>query len=609
MSLSLMIIVVLITISTSTISADTQTVNFVNFGAACQSANNGCSILNPDYWDRPNVLSNPSIYVFNIDLSQNNDTLDLIIDSTFNPNSFLVVGGRTTALKIQKDLLVTQVLNLTNVAADFSQGTIVDASTVILEGGTNLFLGHNSTLGTIDQGPGGNLPQDTKLVLGVNAQLSLYDVSAVYVVDITSLGQLNLHDNSSITVNGSAILGGGTMMAANSRLHTYGSLTFSDTSDLNLLGLLVTDGGFSICGGCSATLYFLNTGPLTIPQKSTLTLAANGQLFAKTIDLGGDIIVSTSSSMYYLSNQMTTLPDSAKGVITLQTGSNLTLANVEITNRNLVTQGPNVAVFVEQNVIFSGGDLTLNGTVRVLGGGTLRVFANLTLEKCIKNVGAGSTTYISNYLFCLNSEFDIVKNGRLILVGNAIVYCSKTNNYGTIISQTLAQIRRGHINSTGTIIIEPGSSIDIDGFVDLFPSSILRINGMAPNTSYYALQVLDGLTLDGEFYYNLTTPPSNLNIDYKLLSSTIEIMRNFSSVQPDPYLSNYEFKTIFSPATRPLTMEVVLYGYKGSPSKASRVAGIILGILIPLIFIGVIVTVIYYIRRRNKAYEFYSRIQ
>eukprot|EP01133_Synstelium_polycarpum_P005275 gene5275-6113_t len=575
--------------------AQQNTTNFILAMASSCVAPAGCNLFaTPSLWDVPGVLDNPSTYNFVVNLTYAPGTLDLNVgDIAVNIQSLKIYGGQQTKLLFNSsDLIIANQLYVSNMQVEMVQDSTLNANSVLLMS-SSLHLGQNSSLDTMSDTPANpdSVTVDTK------SSINLYDSSTLSTGQLVATGAFNAFGES-VVHTGIAQLYGATTES--------GTLFFASSSLKIYLDSTV------MSGSVSTQLLIVNSG-VTFTVSALTALSASIAPTSQIIVSHGNAIISRLemndiSSTINVQDSTVTLGSSITdlqvldGSITSSGQSSITLYNISFGSLTTTNRPDNLQLTVKGQVAFNSNTY-INGTIIVAQEAQLTLNYHTEVWNCIE---ANGTVNLHDTLICYQDSYRQLDGNlsTLNMLDKAVLHVVNVTNSGWILVNSPTATILGNLVSYGEILVGVDCAINVVGFLDLFNSSYTQIGGIASNTSNSAIMVRDVITLGGRLDYNVSTP-TKYNVQVYNLMSGLMFSGEFFDVERDASLDQYNTELV-----QQETLLAVIFRGEAEPKKENEhTLRVILGIFLPLLFVTVIGTVIFYLYRRDKQYKFYTRIQ
>lgn len=456
----------------------------------------------------------------------NGDTVNIEIDS---------FGGFTGSMEIGANAKTT------NVAATLKQGESLEASKITLHNTSMTLAGS----GTFKLGSATALQQGLTLASSWAGTVEITDASITETQDLTALNSnagsqlsikgLTVADGAALSLDGAVTLGG-TVTAAES-IANAGALTFASDLQLDLTGMSATAGANGVnvitllTGAGTSNLSSLTADALTSATKQLGTdwqFNADGTISYKTIaeELyweGGDanwssdgwskvdgentnLIGFASGSNVYFTNQASTISVNENVTVRSMTvsGAAYTFSGNGIITASELEIGTGATATFTYGKLNLGAlsELTVDGTMKLLGGSTVVSTADLTsLVKLATGAGRlevkGHNGAPEAYMIAMDDTALTQGIGTLYVDGYYGI--SGGNVVGTTTSYTIGAGKTMEVAGGKCVRIQQGAKLVLDGgtLTGKNASSYIQMGGDVNTTdnAYGHIEIKNGGTL------------------------------------------------------------------------------------------------------------------
>ncbi|EFA86782.1 hypothetical protein PPL_00587 [Heterostelium album PN500] len=529
----------------SVVAADALKVAVFNSTATCvtSGATGVCTpFTDATLWNDTNALVNPTQYLFSIDLSKDDTAIDLNVLTPISIGALNIVGGQQTFLNLNASMNVTgDALSVSSVLIQVMNGAQLSASSIQLTDTASLHIGQNSSLKSM---------VDDIITGDASSSISLYDQSTLLALTIDTLGTISVADSATLFVQ-TAILD--RITVATNATANIGTLTLTNTS--NVFSGRLTATTLTINAGLQATFSELGVTNLVLQQGAAITIIGDSNIrylntptiidsTMITIDNGATLTIGGNNAQN-LYNQFVI---GGNGAITLAV-SNATLYSLTTTQPYVKNQ-PLFTLQLSGFVVLAAA-FDFNGLVLVSPNATLDIQQNLTPTMCLETYGS---VFIHKNVTCHQGNMLQGATGQLSLVDTPLLHLFKFYNNGSILALSNAQIL-GNLESIGSIRIGSANSLNIVGYLDMLSAdATLTMDQVMGNSANAALSVLNIITLNGTFSYNVSAPASlTRDYTYKLLSTQLYFESDFHTIIADPALE--QFKLEYQKTTKAIQLQ------------------------------------------------------
>ncbi|MCK1391869.1 VCBS domain-containing protein [Bradyrhizobium sp. 1] len=364
-------------------------------------------------------------------------------------NASLKVSGTGNALDSETVTNAGTIEVLTNGALTIDQGSTVNNSTgnLVVDGNAALRLDHATISGGAVKGTGTiDVTGASKIDGGATVSISTITADAALTLDGVTVSGTDITDKSSVAIASTVQLKDGATIQGASGLkgavNNNGTLEIAGAA--TLLNDVVTNTGhvIKIDDGKTLTLSGTEIDGGTINNYSAGT--------GGTIDVTGDSKIGGNATLNH-------------GAVTVESGYALTFGDATVAGTAIANHG---AVNVEtskkltlNDASLTGGALTVSGTLDSTGTTTV-TNAGITNNGLIEALGGLLTLAATTSATIANAGTLQAKSGELDINGEAV---TNTGTLAAINNGTLKLIGMTVTNTVGTVSVESGSTLDLNG--------------------------------------------------------------------------------------------------------------------------------------------------
>ncbi|WP_432797902.1 autotransporter domain-containing protein [Poriferisphaera sp. WC338] len=475
----------------------------------------------------------PAIPVTGIDLDYTNiDTINFLSGGVTNnydlqgTGSFTlnddgeIVNNKTFSNTISVDVIGTgDTLTLNSEASSISLAGGVDLSDT---GGVNLIMTGNSIVAVsgVISGTGGSVTVNTSTASGQGANLF---GTNTYTGGTTLGGNVNINNNSSFGTGTISViddtnlsnLAGAALTLSNDINITLGStLTYDDSDDLTLNGVISGTDTFAKAGSSALTLNGANTISGNFNFSGGTVVAGNDDAFGTAaVNVTGSSSLQSDNDLRSLSNNIAI---SSGQTLTYNGSNSLALSGV-ISGSGGITMNTSSTLTLLGDNTFTGGITYGSGTIlarndNALGTGSLTLSSNGTLQsdsdsRTLSNnvvLGSNALTFSGTQGITLGGIISgtgsIVRtaSGDLTLNGANTFSGGITNAQGILTVGDDAALGTGALSVTGSSTLQAGSSgIALSNATSVASGQVLTISGSNDLTMSGVVSGAGALTKSG----------------------------------------------------------------------------------------------------------------